>query len=463
WLAAHGALGAITAQANGGNAGAGALSAAGAELVVSIAAEKMFGDKALDENGKFNAALLNEGEKKQLSALGAATGAALGLAAGGNSHNAQTGGVVAQNAVENNAVDLKDGKSYSIKYADTVNNRERYSEHVLLNEEIKRKSEDFTRQAYNCNSISSCEYWLNRFNALYVQYNKAMKPLSASKDKYKQQQHYFLVTQAHELLNSDIRKVKERLDIYKREEANKPSRQADYSVDRQAPERIGVYMLNGVRTKGVANDGRFAAGLKNTKIREDYYAVHTGPVSTYIPARDPSNIMVGIPYSEDIFPHVLDTSLYKTAIGAGTGYLKDMYSNKTLRLPTSQGVKGAVGSYLKGGSVNAGYIIYPSSETRNKLNEYYTKKREQLVRQGVYDPNPKLHYSQELDNIWKEETNNFLPGGSSTVSIGAYGANIKLIRTTGGAIGVEFGAGTPDASVSHGTTYKLKKDNGNKK
>ncbi|WP_375804404.1 hypothetical protein, partial [Conchiformibius steedae] len=33
WLAAHGALGAITAQANGGNAGAGALSAAGAELV----------------------------------------------------------------------------------------------------------------------------------------------------------------------------------------------------------------------------------------------------------------------------------------------------------------------------------------------------------------------------------------------------------------------------------------------
>ncbi|RRD88664.1 DNA/RNA non-specific endonuclease, partial [Conchiformibius steedae] len=108
WLAAHGALGAITAQANGGNAGAGALSAAGAELVVSIAAEKMFGDKALDENGKFNAALLSEGEKKQLSALGAATGAALGLAAGGNSHNAQTGGVVAQNAVENNYLTQKE-------------------------------------------------------------------------------------------------------------------------------------------------------------------------------------------------------------------------------------------------------------------------------------------------------------------------------------------------------------------
>lgn len=104
WLLAHGALGAITAEANGGNATAGALSAAGAELVVSIAAEKLFGDKALDETGKFNADLLSEDEKKQLSALGAATGAVLGMGVGGNSYDAQVGGVVAQNAVENNSL-----------------------------------------------------------------------------------------------------------------------------------------------------------------------------------------------------------------------------------------------------------------------------------------------------------------------------------------------------------------------
>lgn len=114
-LLSHGALGALNAKVNGGNATAGALSAAGAELVVSIAVEKLFGDKTLDETGKFNADRLSEDEKKQLSALGAATGAVLGMGVGGNSYNAQVGSVVAQNAVENNELNFSS--------TDTVNRR----------------------------------------------------------------------------------------------------------------------------------------------------------------------------------------------------------------------------------------------------------------------------------------------------------------------------------------------------
>ena len=51
----------------------------------------------------------------------------------------------------------------------------------------------------------------------------------------------------------------------------------------------------------------------------------------------------------------------------------------------------------------------------------------------------------------------FYQGESTTVSLGYWGGNIKIIRTIDGRWAVETGIGTPDASFSHGTTYRLRK------
>ena len=145
WLLSHGALGALNAKVNGGNATAGALSAAGAELVVSIAAEKLFGDKALDKTGKFNADRLSEDEKKQLSALGAATGAVLGM------------GVVAQNAVENNYLSERDIAEYKKEISVCVKNKNQSCmEDVIAR--LKQKNEENRQKLNNaCVDRSSSE------------------------------------------------------------------------------------------------------------------------------------------------------------------------------------------------------------------------------------------------------------------------------------------------------------------
>ena len=55
-------------------------------------------------NGKLDVSRLTQEDKEKLSAVGALVGAASGYAVGGDTANAQVGGVVAKNAVENNSV-----------------------------------------------------------------------------------------------------------------------------------------------------------------------------------------------------------------------------------------------------------------------------------------------------------------------------------------------------------------------
>ncbi len=146
WLLSHGALGALNAKVNGGNAVSGAVSAAAAEAVMSAAAKELFGEKAL-VNGKLDVSRLTQEDKEKLSAVGALVGAASGYAVGGDTANAQVGGVVAQNAVENNYLTQKDLIDYKKEIKQKCGIQDKECMHDLIaklkqtNEENRKKLE----------------------------------------------------------------------------------------------------------------------------------------------------------------------------------------------------------------------------------------------------------------------------------------------------------------------------------
>ncbi|MBO7080544.1 MAG: VENN motif pre-toxin domain-containing protein, partial [Neisseriaceae bacterium] len=95
-IATHTILGAITAQTNGGNALAGALSAGGAETIAPIISTMLYGDKKPED--------LTADEKQTVSTIAQLVGVISGSLNGDSSLDAYVGGTVATNAVVNNSL-----------------------------------------------------------------------------------------------------------------------------------------------------------------------------------------------------------------------------------------------------------------------------------------------------------------------------------------------------------------------
>ncbi|WP_409976760.1 hemagglutinin repeat-containing protein [Acinetobacter sp. C_3_1] len=109
-LVSHAILGATLAYINGGDPTAGGSAAvaseAAANYLTNQLAEKYKDDPKYFVNGEFQANLLSEAEKAQIRDLTAGIGAVIGGAAGDSSYNAQLAGVIGQNAVENNEMNI---------------------------------------------------------------------------------------------------------------------------------------------------------------------------------------------------------------------------------------------------------------------------------------------------------------------------------------------------------------------
>ncbi|MBQ9725702.1 MAG: VENN motif pre-toxin domain-containing protein, partial [Neisseriaceae bacterium] len=93
-IAAHAILGAVTANANGGNALSGALSAGGAEAIAPVISSMLYKET--------NPENLTAEQKETISAVTQALGTLSGSVTGDSSLDAYVGGTVATNAVENN-------------------------------------------------------------------------------------------------------------------------------------------------------------------------------------------------------------------------------------------------------------------------------------------------------------------------------------------------------------------------
>ncbi|HHK5590234.1 TPA: VENN motif pre-toxin domain-containing protein [Neisseria lactamica] len=107
----HFLLGAAIARVNGGNFAAGGSAAVAAEKAAEHLAQRYNdGKTAIDpQTGEFNANLLPEHIKEEIKSKSGVIASLTGAAVGGTPVDAQTGGAVGQNAVENNSV----GISYS--------------------------------------------------------------------------------------------------------------------------------------------------------------------------------------------------------------------------------------------------------------------------------------------------------------------------------------------------------------
>ena len=106
-LVSHAILGATLAYINGGDPTAGG-SAAVASEAAAIYLTNQYKDKKeyQDANGEFQPNLLPESVKTQIRDLTAGIGAVIGGAVGDSSYNAQLAGVIGQNAVENNEMNI---------------------------------------------------------------------------------------------------------------------------------------------------------------------------------------------------------------------------------------------------------------------------------------------------------------------------------------------------------------------
>ncbi|WP_240033540.1 HNH endonuclease [Neisseria lactamica] len=107
----HFLLGAAIARVNGGNFAAGGSAAVAAEKAAEHLAQRYNdGKTAIDpQTGEFNANLLPEHIKEEIKSKSGVIASLTGAAVGGTPVDAQTGGEIGQNAVENNSV----GISYS--------------------------------------------------------------------------------------------------------------------------------------------------------------------------------------------------------------------------------------------------------------------------------------------------------------------------------------------------------------
>ena len=100
----HFLLGAAVARVNGGNFAAGGSAAVAAEKAAEhLAQQYNDGKTAIDpQTGEFNANLLPEHIKEEIKSKSGVIASLTGAAVGGTPVDAQTGGAVGQNAVENN-------------------------------------------------------------------------------------------------------------------------------------------------------------------------------------------------------------------------------------------------------------------------------------------------------------------------------------------------------------------------
>ena len=100
----HFLLGATIARVNGGNSAAGGAAAVAAEKAAEHLAQRYNdGKTAIDpQTGEFNANLLPEHIKEEIKSKSGVIASLTGAAVGGTPVDAQTGGAVGQNAVENN-------------------------------------------------------------------------------------------------------------------------------------------------------------------------------------------------------------------------------------------------------------------------------------------------------------------------------------------------------------------------
>jgi filamentous hemagglutinin len=92
-LISHAVLGALLAEANGGNAGSGAAAAAGGELAAKFITDYLYGG---------DPSRLGEQEKQNILALSQAVGALAGASGGDGLSGAGLGAILAKDAVENN-------------------------------------------------------------------------------------------------------------------------------------------------------------------------------------------------------------------------------------------------------------------------------------------------------------------------------------------------------------------------
>ena len=433
---AHAILGAAVAAAGDNNALAGALSSGGAEAAAPYISKWLYNkEKGSD---------LTAEEKETVTAITNLLGTATGAVIGDTTANAAQGSLNAQSAVGNNSLT----NDLAMKYAVEISRARTEIERQKIRTNIARDSYTLTYKASTCQTENQCKVILSELQRYFAQFNGIASHYEKTGGPQEKEWAHFLREQQKETL-ADISRVGRRLSYLADIQTNNKVR--NNYLTSNSP---SIFKSSNSR---VWNDGRFAANLEIEPVHADYYAIHAGPVSTYIPSRDTSNIMIGIPYIESTAPYVFDSSLYKEIAVGVYGYGKDLVNNKTLRLPTTNGIKQSFINYLRSGGVNAGYIIVPSEQTKEELNKVYQTKRNELIQQGVYVPNPKLHHTKEISDIWTKETNDFLPGESTTVSFGYWGGNIKIIRTIDGRWAVETGIGTPDASFSHGTTYRLRK------
>ncbi|HFC6382997.1 TPA: HNH endonuclease [Neisseria lactamica] len=109
----HFLLGAAIARVNGGNFAAGGSAAVAAEKAAEHLAQRYNdGKTAIDpQTGEFNANLLPEHIKEEIKSKSGVIASLTGAAVGGTPVDAQTGGAVGQNAVENNGVAQKTAKT----------------------------------------------------------------------------------------------------------------------------------------------------------------------------------------------------------------------------------------------------------------------------------------------------------------------------------------------------------------
>lgn len=128
-ILSHAVLGAVLAYANGGNAATGAMVGGGSEAAAQYLIRELY-PQAIDENGVFSRAALNETQAQNIVALTNAIGAVVGgMGSGLNGGsttdvlaNAAVDANVAKNAVENNKLHLKfENEKAKTTYINAVN------------------------------------------------------------------------------------------------------------------------------------------------------------------------------------------------------------------------------------------------------------------------------------------------------------------------------------------------------
>lgn len=459
----HFMLGAALAYANGADPLAGGSAAVAAERAAEYLAKQYDdGRTAIDPiSGKFNPNLLPEHIKEEIKAqtgalasvVGAAGGSLKGGSGGTNNgantnalFNAQVGGVLGQNAVENNAIHQANGENYERHMKELLSKK--INKDVLKTEESKLHKEIQDEHLRNHQGIENnckqgielCKDHLRHLtNAEYYYIKRLSNHDVQASPKIKQ-----LIEEMLHFTRVDIKMAKEYIS-----EKNPSSIRPQFATHKV--ENQPVDFRGGNNGRQVWNTGEYAARLEKTPpSHADYYALHTGSVTTYMPTRDKGNIMVSLPISEDTLPLPLDSGLIKDGVRGGGNVIKQK------RLPSKgELAKGVTGHLFGAPSLTGGYIL---SEPE-KIAKEREKIKAELTRQGVYTVNPKLFYTEEMDRIWKEHTNDFLPGESTTFGGCKFGICVNGVRTITNKWAVEFGIGGSwkgAGSAGHGTTYPLK-------